>query len=495
MVMSLEIILDNVRVSRSGTPILDSVSWHLPPGGRVALVGGNGAGKSTLLRLARGEIWPDQLPGGGYAGQRLYIVDGQVTPSPIEARERIGLAGADLRDLYRRRGWNPSGWLIAVSGLTDSPLPSGTVGEDERRLALEALETLGLSELAYRPFQELSQGQAMAVLLARAMVRSPQWLFLDEATDGLDVSSRRLLHSVLERLAGQGVGLAAATHHPASLPDLGFDATLLEDGRAVMRGSLKEMAKRHSPVRQARRAVPAKAPPGPALLEVREASVVLSGNEVLTDINWTLEPGQHWVVAGRNGAGKSSFVKLLAGDLHPASGSITRFGLAEPVSLWDLRSHIGLVSWEWQAEYPHGFTVREALVSGFFGSFGLYEEPTPDMLATAASWMDRLGLSPLADRPMSTLSQGQARKTMIGRALAFDPEVILLDEPLGGLDPRARSGILALLDDLAAHGKNLVMVTHNPLEIPSAVNHALVLEHGRILASGPVTEALGAYNP
>ncbi|MFP5239960.1 MAG: ATP-binding cassette domain-containing protein, partial [Acidobacteriota bacterium] len=123
--MSLEIIIENVRVSRGENLLLDGAGLHLPPGGRVALVGGNGAGKSTLLRVARGEVWPDQLPGGGYAGQRLYVVDGVATTSPIEARPRIGTAGADLRDLYRRRGWNVSGWLIVVSGLTDSPLASG----------------------------------------------------------------------------------------------------------------------------------------------------------------------------------------------------------------------------------------------------------------------------------------------------------------------------------------------------------------------------------
>lgn len=496
--MSLEIILENVRVSRGGRPILDEVSWHLSPGGRVALVGGNGAGKSTLLRLARGEIWPDQLPGGHYAGQRLYVVDGKPTSSPIQVRERIGLAGSDLRDLYRRRGWNVAAWLVVVSGLTDSPLPSGTVEEPQRAAAMRALEALGLSALADRPCLELSQGQAMAVLLARAMVREPEWLFLDEATDGLDVSSRKLLHSVLENLAGRGVGLAAATHQPSSLSGLGFEALALENGRVAFAGPLDKLPRRGPRTPSSRREASRPSgsnlgPSGPPLIVLREAGLVLSGREVLSGITWSLVPGEHWVVAGRNGAGKSSFVKLLAGELHPASGSISRFGLPEPVSLWDLRSRIGLVSWEWQAEYPPECTVRDVLVSGFFGSLGLYEEPDPDMLVTAADWLDRLGLTPLADRAFSTLSQGQARKAMIGRALAFDPQVMLLDEPLGGLDRKARDEILSLLDDLAAQGKQLVMVTHNPREIPTAVTHALVLENGRVAARGPVAEALAVY--
>ncbi|MFP5221135.1 MAG: ATP-binding cassette domain-containing protein [Acidobacteriota bacterium] len=501
--MSVEIILKNVRVSRGGRPILDGVSWHLPPGGRVALVGGNGAGKSSLLRLARGEIWPDQLPGGGFAGERLYVVDGHASPSPIEARTRMGLAGADLRDLYRRRGWNVSGWLVVVSGLTDSPLPSGELGQDKRLAALESLEALGIGDLAYKPFLELSQGQAQAVLLARAMIRKPDWLFLDEASDGLDAVSRRFLHRVLTRLAENGVGLAAATHHPESLPDLDFSALMLEKGREVFHGPLADAAKKLS--RRNRAAARARsstvsdgAAPhagGEPLLSLRAASVTLGGSEVLAPLDWSLAPGEHWVVAGRNGAGKSSFLKLLAADLHPASGSVTRFGLPEPFSIWELRARLGVVSWEAQAEYPPETTVRDVLVSGFFGSFGLYDQPSPEMLARAASWLDRLDLNPLADRAMGTLSQGQARRAMIARALAFDPPVLLLDEPLGGLDPAARAEMLALLDELAAQGKQLVIVTHNPSEIPSCATHALVLENGRVLARGPVDQALAAYAP
>jgi len=496
--MSLEILLENVTVSRGGNRILDQVSWRLPPGGRMVLAGGNGAGKSTLLRLVRGEIWPDQLPGGGFAGRRVYVVDGQAQESPLEARPRIGLAGADLRDLYRRQEWNIPGWLVVVSGLTDSPLPSGTVGEAERQAAMSALRSFKLEELAYRPFLELSQGQAMAVLLARAMVRAPEWLFLDEAADGLDAPSRRLLDSLLMELSARGVGLVLATHHLSRLPGLDFHSLVLRHGRTVYQGCLAEMPRKAAAAKAAARsAAPAseKVSHGPPVIEVSGVSMVMGGREVLSGLDWTLRTGQSWVVAGRNGAGKSTFMKLLAGDLHPTSGSLKRFGLPEPVSLWDLRARMGVVSWENQAEHPAGFTVRDTLVSGFFGSFGLYETPGPAMLASVDDWLVRLGLDALADKHMTTLSQGQARKVMIGRALVFDPYVLLLDEPLGGLDPEARIGVLALLDELAAQGRQLIMVTHNPHEVPQAMSHALVLEDGRAVASGRLDEALAAYNP
>jgi len=504
--MSLEIILNTVRVSRGGVPILDGVSWRLAPGGRAALIGGNGAGKSTLLSLARGDIWPDQRSDGSDDGERLYVVDGKPTPSPIEARTRIGLTGSDLRDLYRRREIDVAGWLVVVSGLTDSPLPAGFVGEAERKLAFKTLKELGISELADRPYLELSQGQAQALLLARAMIRRPEWLFLDEAADGLDSHARRLLHKILIRLTDQGVGLAVATHQPHLLPDLGFEALVLGGGKAVFAGPLPEAAAHFAPKRKAAggvrsstaraaaRRTPHAAPSGEPLVTVQGVQVLLCEREALSRIDWTLLPGENWVIAGKNGAGKSTFLKLLAGDLYPSSGTISRFGLTEPVSLWDLRERMGLVSWEWQAQYPADSTVRGVVVSGFFGSFGLYDTPGKKELALADDWLGRLGLSHLADRPIATLSQGQARRAMIGRALAFDPAVLLLDEPLGGLDPAARAGMLELLDDLAAQGRQLVMVTHGLDEIPSRMTHALVLDQGRIVAQGPLEKTLNAYD-
>lgn len=493
--MNLAIDLENVRVSRGGDVLLDNVTWRLPAGGRVALVGGNGAGKSTLLRLARGDIWPDQLPGGGFAGTRRYVVDGRPEQSPLAARTMIGLAGADLRDLYRRRGWPVSAWLIAASGLTDSPLPAGAVGQAERQAALEALERVGAADLAYRPMTELSQGQTMAVLLARALVRKPAWVFLDEALDGLDAPSRRRIGGILVRLAAEGVGLAAATHHPSSLPDLDFTATALAAGRVRFTGPLAEAARRMAPARRRRVSVAPAETGGQPLLELEGASLTLAGRDVLTDITWALRPGENWVVLGLNGAGKSSFLKLLSADLHPTSGRACRFGLPEPASLWDVRARLGYAAWDVQAEYPRETTARQALLSGFFGSMGLYDAPTQAQQKAVEGLLARLGLADLADHPVGSLSQGQARKVMIGRALVHDPMVLLLDEPLGGLDPAARGDVLALLDDLAVQGRQLVAVTHNPQEIPWSTTHALVLENGRIKAGGPVADVLAGYAP
>jgi len=481
--MSLEIVLRDVRVSRGGRRLLDGVSWRLAPGGRHLVAGDNGAGKSTLLRLARGEIWPDQLPGGGFAGERLYVVDGHRTHSPIPARERIRLAGADQRDLYRARGWNVSAWRIVVSGLTDTPLPSGPVGPAQEARALKSLEALGLETLAARPFLELSQGQAMGVLLARALTSGPEWIFLDEAADGLDRDARRALFDALERLGARGVGLALASHHPEALAGLGLETLHLEHGRVAQTPA-------HAPAPSpAPGAAPGSAAPsggGAPILELDHASLTIGGNEALTDVCWSVRPGENWLVTGANGAGKSSLLKLLSGDLRPSSGGARRFGLPETASLWDLRARMGLVSWEGQADWPEGFTVDDVLVSGFFGSLGVYEAPTPAMAEAARAWMERLGLARLSGRPFSSLSQGQARKAMIGRALAFDPPLLLLDEPLGGLDRRSRHAVLELLDALAAQGRQLVMVTHSQREIPRAITHVLTLSGGRVTHAGPM---------
>jgi molybdate transport system ATP-binding protein len=493
--MTLDIILQKVRVSRSGQVILKDVDWRLIQGERWVLAGANGAGKTTLMKLTRGDIWPDQLPGGGFAGERLYVVDGCASPSPIEARGRMGLGASEMRDRYRRRGFNVTARSVVVSGLTDSPLPSGLVGPRELEAAEKALTRLSLAHLADRLFLELSQGQAMSVLLARALVRDPEWLLLDEAMDGLDAPSRRKFLGLLESLNDQGLGLVLASHNLRTLPKLGFLATILEGGQVAFQGRLEDFKPKtiSASPRPGPEASPV--PSGPPLIEAVSAGLSVGGREVLADITWKLNPGENWAVFGLNGAGKSSFIKLLAGEAHPSLGRICRFSLPEPVSLWDLRARLGNVAWDIQAEYPRGTTVLEAVLSGFFGSFGLYETPGPDMRAVAETWLERLGLAALADRAMSGLSQGQARKVVIGRALVHDPQVLLLDEPLGGLDVQAKAEVLSLLDDLAGQGRQLVMATHNPWELPAAITHGLVLNQGRVAAAGPIEEAVLAYTP
>jgi molybdate transport system ATP-binding protein len=208
--------------------------------------------------------------------------------------------------------------------------------------------------------------------------------------------------------------------------------------------------------------------------------VRVEGRDVLRDLDFTLHEGERVAVVGSNGAGKSTFLRLLAGDEQPARGAIDRLGLGARHGVFDLRGRIGLVSPELQARHRFDATGEAVVVSGFRGTIGLAEDPTPAERAAAATAMERLGVDHLARRHLLTLSYGELRKLLLARALAPRPRALLLDEPLAGLDPPSRAWVLAVVDEACTGGAALVAVTHHADEVPRGVGRVLRLEAGRL---------------
>jgi molybdate transport system ATP-binding protein len=201
---------------------------------------------------------------------------------------------------------------------------------------------------------------------------------------------------------------------------------------------------------------------------------------VLSRVDFTLRRGERVAVVGPNGAGKSTFLRLLAGDEQPATGAIDRLDLGPRADAFELRGRIGLVSPELQARHRFDATGENVVLSGFEGTIGLAEAPSDDRRAAAARTLARLGIAGLASRHLLALSYGELRKLLLARALAPAPEVLLLDEPLAGLDPGARAWMLDAIEEACAGGAALVAVTHHEDELPRGVERRLALEGGRL---------------
>ncbi len=168
---------------------------------------------------------------------------------------------------------------------------------------------------------------------------------------------------------------------------------------------------------------------------LEHADVWLGARHVLRDLTWRLEPGQQWLVTGANGSGKSTFLRLLHGQLRPALGSEIRWpALGNPRNVWELRKRIAWLSPELQASYRYPSTVRACVASGFESSIGQTRRLTAVETARVTELIEELELGALADRSLNTLSYGQARRALIARALVNRPRVLLLDEPWEGLD-------------------------------------------------------------
>ncbi len=219
-----------------------------------------------------------------------------------------------------------------------------------------------------------------------------------------------------------------------------------------------------------------------------------SGKEILDDIDWRLNRGEHWAVIGANGSGKTTLLQIAGGTLFPTAGEVTvlggRFGATD---LFKLRQRVGWVSSALLARLPLMETAREIVVSGLRATFGLVYEYSERDREQAEGLLARVGMADRMRTPFGVLSQGEQQKTLFARSMMAGPELFILDEACSGLDLAARESFLKVVEGVMAAGRaGVIMVTHHIEEIPPGITHALVLKGGRVLASGPVGEAIAS---
>ncbi|PRY18047.1 ABC transporter ATP-binding protein [Kineococcus rhizosphaerae] len=225
------------------------------------------------------------------------------------------------------------------------------------------------------------------------------------------------------------------------------------------------------------------------------AVTVRRGTSVLLDsVSFAVAAGERWVVLGPNGAGKSTLLSVAAGRLFPTSGTVGILGeTLGRVDVFELRPRIGLASTALAGAVPGHERVSDVVVTAAYGVTGRWREAyDPDDEARAADLLALLGVAHLAGRAFGTLSDGERKRTQIARALMTDPELLLLDEPAGGLDLGGREDLLRRLTALAADpdAPTPVMVTHHVEEIPVGTTHALLLRGGQVVAAGPAPQTL-----
>jgi iron complex transport system ATP-binding protein len=229
--------------------------------------------------------------------------------------------------------------------------------------------------------------------------------------------------------------------------------------------------------------------------------VVKNHTRVLDRINLTIREGEHTAILGPNGAGKSSLIRLIAHQDYPLALPDGRPPLAilgqELWNVAELRSQLGIVSADLQhsilaGTLPGRTRGLDAVLAGFFASYGLFRHHhlTPAMEARGRQALARMEASHLAEAFIEAMSPGEVRRIMIARALVPDPRALLLDEPTTGLDLMARHRFLHTLQNLARHGKTIILVTHHIEEIFPEISRVVLLRHGRVLLAGPKTEVL-----
>lgn len=231
----------------------------------------------------------------------------------------------------------------------------------------------------------------------------------------------------------------------------------------------------------------------PVVLDLDQVTFRRQDKEILQGVSFSVHRGEHWAMLGPNGAGKSTILGLCGAVAHPTTGTVRVLGhQLGRVELQALRRHIGHVNPRHPLRSP--LTVTEIILTGITGTIELPMRWEPDRAerVRAAELADLLGLDAIAGDRWPTLSQGERGRTLIARALAGDPELLLLDEPSTGLDVAAREQLLATIDLLSGTHPELtsLLVTHHLEELPESTTHALLLADGRITAAGPVTDVV-----
>lgn len=223
-------------------------------------------------------------------------------------------------------------------------------------------------------------------------------------------------------------------------------------------------------------------------LSARDVRVTLGGVEILHDVQISVAPGEVVALMGGNGSGKSTFVRALVGALPLSSGSIEMFGHApSPAD----RANLGYVPQRVTASAGVSATAREVVMSGLLGAGRL--RPVRDARERAERALTDLGIGALARRDVGTLSGGEQQRVLIARAMVRDPRLVILDEPMAGVDLPSQESLTAALADRKERGAAIVIVLHELGALTRLIDHAVVLERGCVVHVGEPPAALGVH--
>ena len=506
--------LHNVVLEQHGRSSIGPLTWTLHEGEHWAIVGPIGSGKALIAQAIAGSLAPQQgrivttLKGSRERQTTgAQAVRDQITYVPFSHRPGGGASfhqarwHADLEtasptvaSMLSAAGiWKQNPYEVLPEAAPSAGAPAEGPAALEARHA-NILARLEIAPLLSRRLHQLSDGEWRRVEIARALLRAPRLLILDDPLTGLDQAFRKKLDPALSKIAAQdGIQLLILVSEGTEMMETVTHVLSLDKGRIVAQGSRDEVPAHWMPATSqqtdtARSLLHSPEMGAPPVIHLQDINVIHNGVQLLQNLDWTVRRGEKWALVGPNGAGKSALLSLILGD-HPQAyaNRITLFGRprGSGESIWEIKRRIGWVSPELHRYHPPHTTAFDIVCSGYFDSIGLHRRCTEEQRIRAAQWTKRMGLADAAHSPFRQLPKGQQRLALIARALVKDPELLILDEPCQGLDHAHIEEVLRAIDEVTLESsRTLIYVTHRPGELPSGLTHILELAGGKVVHQG-----------
>ena len=472
--------IDNLTIQYPNNVVLNSLSWSIKKGENYVIGGTSGSGKTTLAKAIAGLIpsnnavqlnFDNNLP---LPAKVVYISNWY---------QFTNLEG-DRNFYYQQRYNHHQGHdTLTVKAELEHYAQKEKLDFSaiEERIAAFGFEDVQSSQLI-----ELSSGEHKKLQLIRGLWAKPQLLIIDEPYTGLDKNSRIVLNKWLDDLVAEGVQLILITndnHLPHSINSFAH----IVNGKLEKVTSQSEFARDE---KRQRKELPAFLREFPqtqydTIAEMNNIHIRYGEKVVLKDVSWKVNVGEKWLLQGPNGSGKSTLLSLINGDHPQAYGhDLSLFGnkRGSGESIWDIKQKIGIISPEMHWYFDQNATVWHTIASGFYDSIGWFIDVKFHEKKQIEELLEFFDLTDVKHQNLNNLPLGKQRLAMLARTIIKNPPLLVLDEPCQGLDNDQAKYFNDVVDELAEYGKTLIYVGHYESQIPSCLEHRIVLEKGEVKA-------------
>ena len=467
------------------------VDFCLCDGEHIAVVGPNGGGKSMLVDIITG-------------AHPLLMHDPEYDFSP-SAKEMVSdnIQYITFRDSY---GTQQSYYLQLRWNQTEIDKETPTVGQlleeaylqagedtpERRKMQQHLYELFHIGHLLDKYVILMSSGETRKYQLTRTLLKEPRVLIMDNPFIGLDAETRDQLKNLLTDLSRErALQMILVLSKTDDIPDFITHVIEVRDMTVGPKQTISEYYENRSPYparvlsEEKEKAILGlpyndKEYNTDEVVKMNAVSIRYGERTILDKLDWTVKNGERWALSGQNGSGKSTLLSLVCAD-NPQSYAcdIELFGVprGSGETIWDIKKHIGYVSPEMHRAYLRDLPAVRIVASGLKDSVGLYVKPTEEEYGICRFWMNIFGLKGLEERTFLKLSSGEQRLVLLARAFVKDPELLILDEPLHGLDNRNRRLVKDVIETFCRRrNKTMIMVTHYQEELPECITHKIFLK-------------------